>query len=213
MLHVHPPENIRHFAKHMLATFLGLLMALGLEQWREHRQERQVLREAMEAVQEELAQNQETLTRSIQRCETSRTSLRALLPQVDGLIQARKRGGPLPAVSECAIGTSWTLSSDAWSALKAMGLLRALPAAKVKALSHAYGSAESMDQMIRLQPCVQQMPSYVFRALEDPTCYKDLDTARLETTLEYLKDLDAFFLYVERSMTFTRGAVEAARKI
>lgn len=213
MLHVHPPEGIRHFAKHLFATFLGLLMALGLEQWREHRQEARLLREALEAVQEELAHNSESLEKSIQRCEESRNALRTLAPRMDELAQARKRGGTLPSLPDCNIGTNWTLSSDAWSALKAMGLLRALPAPKVQALSRAYGSGESMDQMIRLQPCIQQMPSFVFRILQDPGSARDLDAGRLETAREFLKDLDAFFLFAERSMAFTRARIEAARTV
>jgi len=54
MLHPHIPHDLKEFSKHLFATFLGLLMALGLEQWREHRVEVKVTQEALAAVKNEL---------------------------------------------------------------------------------------------------------------------------------------------------------------
>ena len=84
MLHPHVPEELKHFGKHLFATFLGLLMALGLEQWREHRHDAQIAREALEAVQVELQEDVAGMEANLKRCDTSLESLARLDQALDG---------------------------------------------------------------------------------------------------------------------------------
>ena len=56
MLQSYLPD-IKLFLKHLLATFLGLLMALGMEQWHEHYRETKWARAFLQQILVDLRQN------------------------------------------------------------------------------------------------------------------------------------------------------------
>ena len=55
MLHPHVPEDLKHFGKHLFATFLGLLMALGLESWHQSHLHAEAARHSRAFIARELA--------------------------------------------------------------------------------------------------------------------------------------------------------------
>jgi hypothetical protein len=62
VLHVHGHEPAKHFLKSLFATFLGLLMALGMESCHQERHRNHVAREALESVLQEVKGNRAALT-------------------------------------------------------------------------------------------------------------------------------------------------------
>ncbi|BDU73748.1 hypothetical protein [Mesoterricola silvestris] len=151
MLHPHVPDTLKHFGKHLLATFLGLLMALGLEQWREHRHDAKVASEALRAVDAEMAENLDRARTQIARCEASLKSLSEVEARLAAMAEARKKG-TLPDESPLAVNTGVALDfvPDAWDAFKAQGLLRFLPQERTRRLSRFHRMARALPEMARL---------------------------------------------------------------
>jgi hypothetical protein len=207
-------ENFRQFAKNLFSTFLGLLMALGLGQWRERSHDRQAAHEALEAVHEEMSRNVAQMEKGCRRCKESQTSLDAMVAHVDALILARRKGAALPAAPELGpTGTGWLVTSDAWTALKSMGLLRNLSPTTVRALSHAYGVGDSLDRTLRLHPSMTQPMNGVFRVLREPGRLAAMDVPRLEATRDELRDFEDFFVNADREMAQVRQVFLEAREV
>ena len=95
MLHPHVPEDLKHFGKHLFATFLGLLMALGLESWHQSHLHAEAARHSQAFIARELEANRRELEReldSVHKClpalDRMRKSLEARLGDRRGPAQA-----------------------------------------------------------------------------------------------------------------------------
>ena len=74
MLHPHIPEELTHFGKHLFATFLGLLMAVGLESCHQEHTRAKIAKIQLEDVEQEIRSNLLEAKKVIQQYkETTRT--------------------------------------------------------------------------------------------------------------------------------------------
>ena len=149
MLHPHIPEDLKHFGKHLFATFLGLLMALGLEQWREHQHESKIAHQALVQVEAELEQNRRELER---RMKTNESEMAPMKTYVDGFteaVQARRNGHRMDLpVRPVLQMPDFFFTCSAWEAAKSLGLLRHLSPDRTQRISEAYAAMHRVEEFM-----------------------------------------------------------------
>lgn len=147
MHHPHVPHELKDFSKHLFATFLGLLMALGLEQWREHRHEAKVAKQALQAVKTEMAAIRTTLLENLRDAETHVKLYEERTALLEEVIQSKmeKRALRLPPSTPGLSGTELNFYWHAWDSAKSLGLLRHLRPDQVQRLSAFYGGLQRIQ--------------------------------------------------------------------
>ena len=152
MLHPHAPEGLKGLGKHILATFLGLLMALGLENWREHRHEASLLREALNRVNAELLENQKDLQERLPVLEDEQKPLEAYAEAMNLAAHAAPGKAVFPQRPQLK-NLDFNFNFSAWESAKAAGLLRQLDPERLQRLSQAYTTMQRVvqvyDQMVQ----------------------------------------------------------------
>ena len=88
MLHPHVPEDLKHFGKHLFATFLGLLMALGLESWHQSHLHAEAARHSQAFIARELERELDSVHKCLPALDRMRKSLEARLGDRRGPAQA-----------------------------------------------------------------------------------------------------------------------------
>lgn len=156
-LHPHASENIRHFGKHLLATFLGLLMALALEQWREHRQEARTAEESLRRIEEELRWDRNETARRLADIEAERPLMEAYCNELERTLGARGEKHPVslpprPEVNNPDFSFTWS----AWESARSTGILRQIDPARLQRLSEVYSD---MQRLIPVQDRVLTVPA------------------------------------------------------
>jgi hypothetical protein len=136
MLHPHVPEGLKHFSKHMFATFLGLVMALGFESCHQRHLQHARAHRAMDAVRAEIKANRKEL-------ETSIPSVDATIKNLDKTLQsiqaARHRKGEGCEIAPFQINLVLPdFSSAAWEASVAAQAVHYMEFEQVESLSRAY---------------------------------------------------------------------------
>ena len=138
MLQSYLPD-IKLFLKHLLATFLGLLMALGMEQWHEHYRETKWARAFLQQILVDLRQNRIDLKDTLAALAECEANERIFLDRLDQAILARQKGlPPLQVVGPNKIREEFHFSSSAWDAAGASGALRYLPPELLPRLSELF---------------------------------------------------------------------------
>lgn len=191
MLHPHVPESVGSFAKHLFATFLGLLMALGLESGAEHWRERRMTREFLERVHAELVRNLETdreMAASMQVCLTSDEEA---LRQVQAALDARKRGLPAPRITVKSRRRDVIFSTSAWSAAKASGMLRNVPPALLQELSSVYDALDLCQELDRRHLSAAPMDTLWARFADDWNTLPDAELEGLLRGIAYTRGVSA----------------------
>lgn len=132
----HLPEEIKPFGKHLFATFLGLLMALGLESWHQEHQAKARALSQMEQVEKELRHNDAMLARLQkdlgQVVQVQQTAIDAVRD-----FQRTHQLGPRCGSLDTA---QFNFATSAWEAAVNLGVQRYLTPAKGSALSTLYTS-------------------------------------------------------------------------
>lgn len=178
MLHPHVPESLTHFGKHLLATFLGLLMALGMESWHQEHHRKAVAREALESVQAEIRSNQDYLKRLADDQRDAPERLQKAIGLLESLQDARaaRRSWKLPEITLNLhlSHNSGAFQTAAWN--------MALASQSVQRFSK--GQAESLtafyEDLKRFQAFLDQPADYsASTAIGDVTSAKDFE-ARLK---------------------------------
>ena len=149
MLHPHIPEDLKHFGKHLFATFLGLLMALGLEQWRGHHHESRIAPQALAQVEAELEQNRRELERRVKTNESEMAPMKAYVDGFAKAVRARRNGHRmgLPVRPELQM-PDFFFTSSAWEAAKSLGLLRHLSPDRTQRMSAAYTAMLRVEEIL-----------------------------------------------------------------
>ncbi len=213
MLHPHVPEDLKHFGKHLFATFLGLLMALGLEQWREHHMEAKRAEQALAGVETELREDLALIQRQSARSEASARTAEALDAYIGDLIAAKRQGRALPPPPELKdLGIAPNFYTDAWETLKGLGVLHHLPPDRARRLSRAYLGFSGFRQHFDTQPLLRQIPASLFLMLERPDRLAEMSQPELERAREGVRLMRLFFLWCRNEMEYVRTASEAALK-
>jgi hypothetical protein len=213
MLHPHVPEELKHFGKHLFATFLGLLMALGLEQWREHHHEAKQASLALATVEAELRSDLARVDQESRRCEQSLRNAEALDTYLAALIAAKREGKALLALEEPpTMGIALNFSTDAWETFKGLGALRHVAPDRAQRLSKAYLRLGVMQQHLESHPVLRQIPASLFLLMEQPERFRNLDLARLEQAREGVQLMALVFRWTRHEIDFIREGCEAALK-
>lgn len=211
MLHPHIPEDIKHFGKHLFATFLGLLMALGLEQWREHHHEATLAHQALATVEAELKEDLNRVDREFARCAESLHSTEVLDAYLVELMAAKRAGRPAPYLREQPnMGIALKFPMDAWETFKALGALRHVAPDRGLRLSRAYLRLGSMQQHFESHPVLRQIPASLFLQLEQPERLRSLDLSHLEQAREGVQLMGVIFRWAQHEIAFTREGCESA---
>ncbi len=185
MLHPHVPEDLKHFARHLLAVFLGLLMALALEQWREHAHETRVAAEYMTRIDHELRQNGDMVRKRVIWMKDAERSADTLVSDLERMIAARRAKRPAaPPSRPPFIRAEFSFSTSAWDAAKAAGVVRQIEPTRVYLLSTIYSGMQRITQIQDRE--VTTGPGVVGASLYDEDWSK-LDTASLEDLLGYAR--------------------------
>ena len=202
MLHPHIPE-MKSFAKHLFATFLGLLMAIGLEQWRERRHERHVTEQATLQVEAELKTNLANARVVLGQVPEVKSNLQSISNDLRGLLAnpAGRRTAPVPKMGH-RIGASCTWVDGAWQNFKAMGVLKNMNPARALRWSTTYADmarcGAGLDQMALSQP------TYLF--LRHPAeTWPTLNDAELNRLLDLVT---AVQIRLQETQSMTAGIAE-----
>ncbi len=143
MLHMHLPEDIKTFAKHLFATFLGLLMALGLESCHQNHTRANQAERAMKAVEAELESNIKEVKTLMESTRETSKGLKDFLKSAEALRRKPSKGTELTLGNlKFQLGD---LPSAAWDAAVASQVVHYVAFEKVQILSNAYKNQRRMD--------------------------------------------------------------------
>jgi hypothetical protein len=210
MLHAHLPEDIRHFAKHLFATFLGLLMALGLEQWAERQRDKRMAHEFMERVHEDLVHDLDyahQMTRVFNECAQHD---QIVITQVRALLEARKHKRPArPIDPKGQFREDLFFASSAWDAAKASGTLQHVPPKVLQDLSSVFESFKRIEQMDTQFLTTPAVSSFAAHFHDD---WNLLDDRELESILEGLYCIRGYCTNWEHVCAEITAEVDPVRK-
>lgn len=148
MLHAHVSEEIKSFSKHLFATFLGLLMALALEQWSEHRREHRLAQGFLQSIKADLVKDLgavRTLEVTFRQCEEHD---KAAIAMVEAVLDAKRKGVKPPTIlREGPYRADFQFTSSAWEAAKASGALRQMPPALLQELSELFSVMKRLEDL------------------------------------------------------------------
>jgi len=183
MLHPHVPEGLKHFSTHLFATFLGLLMALGLESCHQRHLQKESAHRAMEAVQAELRGNRKELEDCIPTIDSSLKDLGAMLRSLEDLRAHKSDGKTIPPFQ---LNLSLPdLGSAAWEASVAAQAVHFMDFEQVECLSRAYVTQKYVEsQEPALLEDLQHLGALVLEKHEDS---KEIPDRQLEDIILRLR--------------------------
>jgi hypothetical protein len=148
MLHPHVPREFKNFSIHLFATFLGLLMALGLEQWREHHVETVRMKENLQLIRNELVTNRTDIRENVDKMVESQKSFNAIDGIFEKLVRERRAGRAFKDSNNIKLDIHiFPFRLSAWENAKAGGALRNLESEKMGVLANVYTDIEQMRRM------------------------------------------------------------------
>ncbi len=145
MLHPHIPEDIKHFGKHLFATFLGLLMALGLESWHQRHLHAGAAQHSRAFIARELEANRRELDRelaSIQKCLPALDKMRKALEARLG-----ERRGPTEdflSMEDLRVSIA-TLRCASWEATVATQSIAHMESWRVERIANSFALQKDLE--------------------------------------------------------------------
>jgi len=145
MLHPHIPEDLKHFGKHLFATFLGLLMALGLESWHQSHLHAEAARHSRAFIARELEVNRREL-------EKEQASIRKCLPALDRMCKSLEtrlgeRRGPTQdflSMEELRVNIA-TLRNASWEASVATQSVAHMESWRVERIANTFALQKDLE--------------------------------------------------------------------
>lgn len=151
-------ESVIRFAKSLFATFLGLVMALGLNNWNQARIQRQAAQAALASVLRETESNRQALHKLALANQDLPRNLGLTIAALESLQEARSSHRPwvMPqAFGDLSIHhTAGNLKSSAWGMALADQSVQLFPKAQAEDLANFY------QQLGRLQAFLDQPVDY-----------------------------------------------------
>jgi hypothetical protein len=148
IMHPHVPRELKSFTIHLFATFLGLLMALGLEQWREHHVEIARMKENLQLIRNEIGTNRTDIQETVDKMVESQKSYEAIDEIFEKLIRERRAGRVFKDLINIKLEIHiFPFRLSAWENAKAGGALRNLESEKMAVLANVYTDIEQMRRM------------------------------------------------------------------
>ena len=145
MLHPHIPEDLKHFGKHLFATFLGLLMALGLESWHQShlhaeaaRHSRAFIARELEANRRELGSEQDSIRKFLPALDQMRKSLEACLGE------RRACAEDVLSMKELRVSIA-TLRNASWEASVATQAIAHMESWRVERIANTFALQKDLE--------------------------------------------------------------------
>jgi type II secretory pathway pseudopilin PulG len=150
---IHPPGSKIHTFKdyciHLSMVVLGILIALGLEGWRENRVEHTLVRHSIAAMRAEVEANRKRVEQAIKYHSESRQVLLDLQQQIEAALQSNPRknasGTATEETKERTLHVEIpTFNSGAWQAAVATQALAHMEYAQAELWSTTYAAQEQV---------------------------------------------------------------------
>jgi hypothetical protein len=155
-LHPHVPYEFKNFSIHLIATFLGLLMALGLEQWREHHVEMARMKENLQLIRNELQTNRTDIQETVDTMAINQKDFETFNEVMERLVKEKRTGHLLKESVHINLGINiFSFRLSAWESAKAGGTLRNLESEKMGLLTNVY---TDIEQLRRIQDAKSSYP-------------------------------------------------------
>jgi len=155
-LHTHVPHEFKNFSIHLIATFLGLLMALGLEQWREHHVEMARMKENLQLIRNELQINRTDIQETMETMAKDQKNFEIVNEVFNRLVKEKRLGKTLKDSIHITLGINiFSFRLSAWESAKAGGMLRNLESEKMGLLANVY---TDIEQLRRIQDAKSSYP-------------------------------------------------------
>jgi hypothetical protein len=180
-------KEFKRFMLELFATFLGLLMALGLEQWREARRDHRIAEEFLSRIQRELLQNRKEAADKLVHFQRSVDNDERLIKDLEAVLAARERHQPEPAVKiPLELRGDFFFQTSAWEAAKASGVLRYLGGDRIQGLSEIYTYLQALMAIQGQTYSTPEVSALITYTDEDPA---RMDAASLRRLLESVRFL------------------------
>jgi hypothetical protein len=172
-------EEAKEFFKALFVTFLGLVIALAMDNWHQERRRNQAAGVALESVLKEVEWDRKALEKMATSRKATPQNLRFILSLLEGLQDARTRHQPWRPKKESGSldGTHTTagdLESSAWTMALGDLSVQRFPKAQAEGLAGFY------QELGRFQAYLDQPVDYtVLIAIGGPDSFESL-MARLE---------------------------------
>ena len=211
MLHAHVPEGMKSFGKHLFATFLGLLMALGLESCHQQHVQSARAHSAMAAVRSELESNRKDVAIAKAAVKRNFARMANILKAAEALKGRKTEPAEKPEFKldlELA-----ELPSAAWDAAVAAQIVHNIPFEQVQALSNVYRSQRLLEvqQGILVEDVQRLSISALAQGLKDDL--KSLDSRQLDEVMVALRPVLVRLRTLQQMHENTLKDMDAALKI
>lgn len=149
-------KSWRDFVARYLLLVFGILTALAIDQWKDHRLQVRHATEARVAIEAELRANLKEVVEARASDVEARERLDSVFRWLIERVRARRIGDPafmaelqlrLPELGQLRFSTP-TLRHDAWDAAVATGRLVALPPDEFRRLSYTYAVQHDVSDML-----------------------------------------------------------------
>lgn len=192
MLHPHVPEALHGFGKHLFATFLGLLMALGLESCHQEHERKKIAATALADVEREIRSNLLEVQKVIQAYKETPDALQKGIDFFNTIREARLSNRPWSSpAKEFTLSGSYsfspaTIRSSAWSMALASQSVARFPHGKGIAYAELY---EEFQKFRSLQERPVDLASAQLVPLLTPSTVTRLDLEDLRRVIWGLNSL------------------------
>jgi hypothetical protein len=145
-MHLHPPteriDSIKQFLLHLVMIVLGIVIALGLEQWRESLHHKSIAERALNEITQEMGKNQALIRKNLPTFEKVTKQVEDMLVAQKAAIKAyESKTGPVPEPKDEDGDVGMLgLQSTAWSMANINQALSYMPHETAVKLSRIYNA-------------------------------------------------------------------------
>ena len=187
---IHPPtgriESIKAYLVHLSMVVFGILIALGLDGWRESRREHTLVEHSIAAMRIEIEANKEQLQRALDGSEKVRDALRKVIEVIEAAIQRKQRKQTTAIHGSERYGFNFdapTLTAGAWQAAIATQALAHMDYMKAQLWSSLYADQDD------LRTFQNELVSVVGRFFVMGSLSDSEDIARLQQRRDLAREL------------------------
>lgn len=206
-LHPHVPHELKDFSKHLFATFLGLLMALGLESWHQEHTRTKAAAESYRSLLEEIQANQKEADLLTKEYDKAIASNQATLSWLAQVVRARRHNPNAPLPPDMKMGI-WkpdaAYRTSAWSVAVAAQHVGRFPQGKMRPLTEYYEAIRTLqtfqDQTDFLPGLAQLFT--VETTADQEALMKDMTLPELEQALASMRVLHMRVVMLKRLTGF-----------
>lgn len=214
MLHPHIPHELKDFSKHLFATFLGLLMALGLESWHQEHARKKAATESYRVLLDEVRANQQEIEGMLNSFDKASALNQVTVEQLERLVRNRRKNlvAPIPSDMKIAIAKpDGVYRVSAWSVAVSAQHLNRFPKEQIGPLSEHYDLLRRFqavqDREFLLAGLARLLP--VRDKAQMNTVLADMTLGELEQALASMRSLqNQLFVFRRMTVFLQKGAAE-----